>query len=243
MTGASDALMLLRVGGSLLAVVALALLVARFAKRTGGRHGTRDLRVCERVGLTRDTAAVVLEADGRRLLVGVGPAQITLLADLGAATTIDGVDGFDTVDGDVTGIDGRPGTVGAIGTAGAAGAVGALGDALARLKAGRTARAPRPGEESDDGGISPLDSLDAMMAGSPAATVAALPRQATGSAVPAGAPGQDTAPLLPRRVARELDRTRRVAVPPSQRGTGSVLDPRTWQQSLEALRDLTARRK
>jgi flagellar biogenesis protein FliO len=26
------------------------------------------------------------------------------------------------------------------------------------------------------------------------------------------------------------------------RGTGSVLDPRTWQQGLEALRDLTARR-
>lgn len=29
---------------------------------------------------------------------------------------------------------------------------------------------------------------------------------------------------------------------PKPRGTGSVLDPRTWQQGLEALRDLTARR-
>lgn len=28
-----------------------------------------------------------------------------------------------------------------------------------------------------------------------------------------------------------------------QRGTGSVLDPRTWRQAVEALRDLTARRR
>jgi hypothetical protein len=31
-------------------------------------------------------------------------------------------------------------------------------------------------------------------------------------------------------------------MPPTQRGTGSVLDPRTWRQGVEALRDLTARR-
>ncbi len=30
---------------------------------------------------------------------------------------------------------------------------------------------------------------------------------------------------------------------PSRPGTGAVLDPRTWRQALEALRDLTARRR
>jgi hypothetical protein len=48
---------------------------------------------------------------------------------------------------------------------------------------------------------------------------------------------------LSRKVIRELDRSRRRALPPTQRGTGSVLDPRTWQQGVEALRDLTARRR
>jgi flagellar biogenesis protein FliO len=40
---------------------------------------------------------------------------------------------------------------------------------------------------------------------------------------------------------------RRVALPgtaqPGRQGTGSVLDPRTWQQALDGLRDLTARRR
>ncbi len=41
---------------------------------------------------------------------------------------------------------------------------------------------------------------------------------------------------------------RRVLLPgtpsrPGQHGTGSVLDPRTWQQALDGLRDLTARRR
>jgi hypothetical protein len=47
-----------------------------------------------------------------------------------------------------------------------------------------------------------------------------------------------------RKAMRQLDRGRkRLATPPTQRGgSGSVLDPRTWQQGLEALRDLTARR-
>jgi flagellar protein FliO/FliZ len=33
------------------------------------------------------------------------------------------------------------------------------------------------------------------------------------------------------------------ASPARPRGTGSVLDPRTWQQALDGLRDLTARRR
>ena len=34
-----------------------------------------------------------------------------------------------------------------------------------------------------------------------------------------------------------------VPMAPGPRGTGSVLDPRTWRQAIEALRDLTARRR
>ena len=39
--------------------------------------------------------------------------------------------------------------------------------------------------------------------------------------------------------ANRRDRSRQTAI----RDTGSVLDPRTWSQAVEALRDLTARRR
>lgn len=180
----TDAVLLARVSGSLLAVLALILLAARFARRTTrGRHGA-DLQVCERVGLSRETSAVVLETGGRRLLVGVSPGQVSLLADLGAAPL-------------------DPESV----------------------AAQRDARSVPAAEQ--DAGPGTVQS--------PAGHVPA----------PRGAPEPGvrvhTAPLS-RRVVRELDRSRRKALPPTQRGSGSVLDPRTWQQGVEALRDLTARR-
>lgn len=163
----TDVALLIRVTASLAGVVLLALVAAQLARRGVGRQGRGDLCVRERVGLTRETAAVVLETGGRRLLVGVSPGQVTLLADLGTA-----------------------------------------------------------------------DPVAAPLATAAREALVGLPRQAR--PCPA-TPAVTRENPLSRRAIRELDRSRRPAAPPARRGTGSVLDSRTWQQGLEALRDLTAR--
>jgi flagellar protein FliO/FliZ len=167
MTDPSELTLLARVAGSLVVVLLLAALAARLARRTGRRGGHGSLAVRERVGLTRDAAAVVLEVGDRTLLLGVSAQQITLLAELDA-----------------------PGTL-----------IAAAPDALPVAPGPRAVPAQRP------------------------------------------APGTSSPPPLTRRELRESGIRRRAAVAPTARaGTGSPLDPRTWQQGLEALRDLTARK-
>jgi len=91
MTGSSDAFMLARVSGSLVVVLLIAVFAARLARRAGRRSRHGGIAVRERVGLTRDTSAVVLEVGDRLLLLGVGPQQVTLLAELGPTGTVTGV--------------------------------------------------------------------------------------------------------------------------------------------------------
>ena len=182
MTGTSDVLMLARVSGSLVVVLLVAVLAARMARRAGRRGGRGVIAVRERVGLTRDTSAVVLEVGDRRLLLGVGPQAVTLLADLGPTGTV------------VTAPGALPG-------------VPAVGPGAPVIVAGGPAV--------------------------PAPRTAGSVRVVTDA--PAGAP-------LTRREIRAVAVKRRAVAPPGRRGTGSVLDPRTWQQGLEALRDLTARK-
>jgi flagellar protein FliO/FliZ len=143
---ADDLAVLARVVASLVVVVALAVLAARFARRAGVRSGGAGLQVVERTGLTREASVAVVEVADRTLVVGVAPHGVTLLAEL------------------------EPGV------------------------------------------------LEARRA-----------READAASMPA-----------------------RVGVPPAPRslttgerrsGTGSVLDPRTWRQAVEALRELTVRRR
>jgi flagellar biogenesis protein FliO len=185
-------LLLARVTGSLVAVVLLALLAARFARRTTHGRDGEDLRVCERAGLTRDTAAVVLECGGRRLLVGVGPAQISLLADLGPCLPAPPEVPTATVPVLPAGTEPPP--------APTASTAAPTSTASRRV----TVPVPRRGGQAD-------------------VLITQVP--------------------LSRKAIRQLDqRRRRLAMPPTRHGTGSMLDPRTWRQGLEALRDLTARR-
>ena len=192
MTGASDLMVLARVTGSLVVVLLVAVLAARLARRAGrGRGRTASLQVRDRVGLTRETCAVVLEVGDRMLLLGVSPQQVSVLAELGPSGTVV-----------ATAV--RPGpTALAI-----QGALGALGGQAA------------PG-----------------VPGVPGVPRVPAPRQPAVRVVQAPA----EVPLT-RREVRAATGRRRQAVPPTRRGTGSALDPRTWQQGLEALRDLTARR-
>jgi len=186
----STAFLLLRVTASLAVVVVLALVAARFTRRSGrGRHSGTDVRVCERVGLTRDAAAVVVEVDGRRLLLGVTTGAVSVLADLGRL------------------------------------------DDPAALEAGRVVVADSPAAPP---------ALREYPPRRAAAPELAIPRPRT--ELVGGATVRVTEVPLSRKAIRHVEGRRRPAVPPTQRGTGSVLDPRTWQQGLEALRDLTARR-
>jgi flagellar biosynthetic protein FliO len=80
--GADDLAVLARVVASLVVVVALAVLAARFARRAGVRGGGSGLQVVERAGLTREASVAVVEVAGRGLVVGVTPHGVTLLAEL-----------------------------------------------------------------------------------------------------------------------------------------------------------------
>ena len=186
MTSPTDLVMLARVSGSLVVVLLVAVLAARVARRAGGRSRRGGVAVRERVGLTRETSAVVLEVGDRLLLLGVGPQQVTLLAELGPRGTV---------------------------------------------VAGVPALAPSPGA-----GALPAPAAAPLLISSMPA-MAAIPAQRDAVRVVTGVPA---AQPLTRRELRAAGVRR--AVPPSRRGTGSVLDPRTWQQGVEALRDLTARR-
>jgi flagellar protein FliO/FliZ len=180
---ASDLVVLARVSGSLLVVLLVAVLAARLARRAGRRAGRGAMAVRERIGLTRDTSAVVLEVGDRLLLLGVSPHQVTVLAELGPSGAL---------------VAGSPLPIGA---AQGAPAIGTAEGAL------------------------PITS--------------GIPAQREAVRVVSGVP---PAQPLTRRDLRAAGVRRRAAVPPVQRGTGSAIDPRTWQQGLEALRDLTARR-
>jgi flagellar biosynthetic protein FliO len=153
MNAADDLAILARVTASLVVVLALAVLAARFARRAGVRGGGAGLRVVERTGLSREASVAVVEVAGRGLVLGVTAHGVTLLTEL------------------------EPGQ---LETAAAAAAAGAGSGA-------------------------------------------------------AGPPRRDAG-----QIRRVVSSGLRAASGPQ--GTGSVLDPRTWRQAVESLRDLTARR-
>lgn len=82
MSGASTVEMIARIGGGLLVVMALVFISARVAKRVRGHTGNSGLRVVDRVVLSRDAHLAVVEAGGRRLLLGVTPQRISLVGAL-----------------------------------------------------------------------------------------------------------------------------------------------------------------
>jgi flagellar biogenesis protein FliO len=215
MSAPSDLVLMARVAGSLVVVVLVALLAARLARRVGVRSAGPGLRVVERVGLTREAGAVVLEVDGRHLLLGVTAHGVSLLADLGGANPV----------------------------------LVAEPHALVAETDTPAAESDAPAAETHvpvagtDEPVAPVARLEPA----PPGTITRLPEQPGhgGLAQPAPRTADGITVLTPlsRRAIREATGHRRLAVPPTQRGTGSVLDPRTWRQGVEALRDLTARRR
>jgi flagellar protein FliO/FliZ len=164
---ADDLAVLARVTASLVVVVALAVLAARFARKAGVRGGGAGLRVVERTGLSREASVAVVEVGGRGLVVGVTAQGVSLLTELTSE----------------------------------------------ELAAATSQAASASGSTSGDG-----------------AGGAEGPRRIV---VPSEGPPWGTRPE------RTASGSRQTVI----RGTGSVLDPRTWSQAIEALRDLTVRRR
>ena len=158
MSAADDLAILARVTASLVVVVALAVLVARFARKAGVRGGGAGLRVVERTGLSREASVAVVEVGGRGLVVGVTAQGVSLLTELTAAE---------------------------------------------------------------------LAAAASQAESAPMSSSGVLAEEAEG----------------PRRIVVRSGPAALGSRTPGIRGTGSVLDPRTWHQAVEALRDLTARRR
>ncbi|HEY4333166.1 MAG TPA: flagellar biosynthetic protein FliO [Ilumatobacteraceae bacterium] len=66
----------------LLAAVAIALKL-----RTRGTTTTKTMKVTSRAALSRGAVLVVVEVEGRRLLIGAAPNQVNLIAELDPADT------------------------------------------------------------------------------------------------------------------------------------------------------------
>lgn len=181
MSADGDLMTVLRVVASLVAVFALVVLAARFARRAGVSGEGAGLRVVDRIGITRETAVAVVEVAGRGLVIGTGTHGVTLLAELDPAE-------LESARRVRRREPGRRVTV-------------------TRVVAPQASEAPRPAPTAPAAPVVPAP----RTAGTP--RTAAAPRTAADARTPAARPG-----------------------------TGAVLDPRTWRQTVDALRELTVRR-
>jgi flagellar biogenesis protein FliO len=89
MSAADTVEMMARIGGGLLVVVALVFVSARVARRVRGQTGDSGLRVVDRVVLSREAHLAVVQAGGRRLLLGVTPQRVSLVGTLGEGEIVD----------------------------------------------------------------------------------------------------------------------------------------------------------
>jgi flagellar protein FliO/FliZ len=175
---AGDAALLARVVLSLIVVLLLAVLGARLARRLGLRTQGRNLRLLERLPLSRETFLAVVAVADRGLVLGVSAHGVRVLGELDGETLALAYPEPDPRSGDIAAVEVRPDGV-----------------TVTRLPDGA-------GSSGGSGGGS------------------------------SGGSGGGQGLANPGRRAPKAGR----------RGSGSVLDPRTWRQAVEALRELTVRR-
>ena len=82
MSATNELMLLARVGLSLLVVLGIAVLLARYARRAGLHGQGAGLRVLDRTGLSRDASLAVVEVGGKALLLGVTPHKVSVLSEL-----------------------------------------------------------------------------------------------------------------------------------------------------------------
>ena len=73
----------------LVATLLLAAIAVTVRLKARGAGTTRSIKVSARAAVNRGAVVAIVEAEGRRLLVGASANQVSLLADLGAAGPFD----------------------------------------------------------------------------------------------------------------------------------------------------------
>lgn len=214
--------LLLRVVVSLLCVVGLIWVVARKVGATPGRRlpAGPSLQVVGRQSLGRHAGVAVLAVGNRRLLLGYGEQQVTMLTEL--APVLDAAP--------------APGREVATRPAGTT-LPASLTSFVAARRAGRPSAAPPAAPSEVDVPVAPtaadepvlpapLD-IDALLAGASAHVAEAGTAPAQGTAAPVAA--DRPAPLVPMQAtASALD--------------GSILSPATWRRAVTSLQERTVRR-
>lgn len=210
--------LLLRVVVSLLCVVGLIWVVARKVGATPGRRlpAGPSLQVVGRQSLGRHAGVAVLAVGNRRLLLGYGEQQVTMLTEL--APVLDAAP--------------APGREVATRPAGTT-LPASLTSFVAARRAGRPSAAPSevdvpvaPTAADEPVLPAPLD-IDAPLAGASAHVAEAGTAPAQGTAAPVAA--DRPAPLVPMQAtASALD--------------GSILSPATWRRAVTSLQERTVRR-
>jgi flagellar protein FliO/FliZ len=209
--------LLLRVVVSLLCVVGLIWVVARKVGATPGRRlpSGPSLQVVGRQSLGRHAGVAVLAVGNRRLLLGYGEQQVTMLTELAPVV-------------DPTPVPGREVATRPAGTTLPA----SLTSFVAARRAGRPSAAPSaadataaPSAAGEPLLPTPLD-IDALLAGASAHADAADATPVQGTAAPADARPE---PVLPTQATSSaLD--------------GSILSPATWRRAVTSLQERTVRR-
>ncbi|MFN8080958.1 MAG: flagellar biosynthetic protein FliO [Kineosporiaceae bacterium] len=86
MNTADDLALLGRVVLSLMVVTMIAVVLARFLRRTGVRGPGAGLRVIDRVGLSREASLAVVQVGDSALVLGITAQSVNLLTTLDAAS-------------------------------------------------------------------------------------------------------------------------------------------------------------
>ena len=265
MSSSADLMMLARVAGSLIVVLALVALAARTARRTQWRRSTTGMRVLDRTGLSREASVAVVEVAGRALVLGVtahGVSVLTVLDPDQVRAEQAGQSAGRSADqstGQSAGRAARPARSGSTRATAAPTGTSLAGTGLDFAQVAAAVQQRRTGGPERDGYDRALlppaiklsehpDLASALRAAGRVADAAKAPNPTA-----AQRPADRARPAVPSQpVARETlkptkRRTGKVSRTPrstdSRPGSGSVLDPATWRQGLEALRDLTARRR
>jgi flagellar biogenesis protein FliO len=214
-SGTTDLATTLRVVASLVVVLAVAALAARLARRARSRGGGAGLRVVDRTGLSRDASLALVEVAGRSLVLGVTAQGVSVLTVLDNDPEPAAPAEAEAVPAAANGSQGGPDVVAALPPAVR---LAEHPDLASALRAAGMVAAPPPIPEPR----------------SPA-------RTAPTTAPTTTAPQPRPAPAAPAPTSRR-DALRQAGRPRRRQPSGAVLDPGTWRQALETLRDMTARR-
>ena len=262
MSGTADLAATARVVVSLVVVLAVVAIAARVARRARGRGSGAGLRVVDRTGLSRDASLALVEVAGRSLVLGVTAAGVSVL------TVLDNDPDPEPQPAQQPEQPEQRPKAPASAPAGwpAVLPAGRVGPRRAR-RGSHVAAVPdldvllgvEPAEfpeldvrpstvripEHPDLELLPStlrvdefpDLASALRAAGrvtePAADSVPRPRSAPAQAAPAPTTRREAL-----RVSTPPPRTR----PADRQASGAVLDPATWRQAIETLRDMTARR-